>query len=356
MGDRAMNQFGHKLHVLRTKHKLSLQKLAELLGYTAHGYISELEAGKKLPSLEFVVKVAQFFDVTTDQLLKDELNIIPLSRNTETMALPFIDRFPTDAEIEKLRLLLSTFQDGTGQLKGVHNQTLPGWRDFERACALTFNGQTVESKFFVDIVFPLTDSPRTFYGLDCKMRGELRLVERYGKIYVEVTNAAKLLWSQLHLKGITQDNYRSKPELAGNSLIEAVEFIKQNGSAIYPPGPIVTQKSYYLVLLWDQNSGNYQLYQLPLKLPNPGDLTWVCYVSQRGDGTETTRLVGENADGVLYEWYGDSGGQFKYYPSVESAIWKSPIFKLEPLSDLVELGILAKAKAYFPEQWKLITD
>jgi transcriptional regulator with XRE-family HTH domain len=351
-----MNQFGHKLHALRTKHKLSLQKLAALLGYTAHGYISELETGKKLPSLEFVVKVAQFFDVTTDQLLNDELHINSASEAVESVPLPFIERFPNDLEIEKLRLLLSTFQDGTGQLKGIHEQTLPGWRDFERACALAFNGQTVESKFFVDIVFSFTDTPRTFYGLDCKMRGELRLVERYGKIYVEVTNAAKLLWSQLHLKGINESNYRTNPELAGNSLIEAVEIIKRNGSASYPLGPIVTEKSYYLVLLWDPASGSYQLYQLPLKLSNPGDLAWICYVSQRSDGTETTRLVGENANGVLYEWYGDSGGQFKYYPSIDSAVWKSPVFKLEPLSDLVELGIVAKAKAYFPEQWKYITD
>lgn len=39
-------------------------------------------------------------------------------------------------QIEKLRLLLSTCQDGTGQLAAQNGLTLPGWRDFERAVAI----------------------------------------------------------------------------------------------------------------------------------------------------------------------------------------------------------------------------
>ena len=54
---------------------MTLKGLAVALGLTAHGYISEMEAGKKRPTTEFVLKVARFFGVTTDQLLKDELDI-----------------------------------------------------------------------------------------------------------------------------------------------------------------------------------------------------------------------------------------------------------------------------------------
>jgi transcriptional regulator with XRE-family HTH domain len=346
-------RFGEKLHALRTKYKMSLQKLASLLGYSAHGYISELEAGKKVPTMEFVLKVAQIFNVTTDQLLRDELEVIV---QDQPAALPFVSRFPTASEVEKLRLLLSTFQDGSGMIRRKGEAgTLPGWRDFERVCAATFNGEGVENKFFVDVIFRLSENPRTFYGIDCKMRGELRRAERYGKIYVEVTNAEKLLWSQLYLKGITESNYRDKPDLAGNSLIEAVEYIKTTGSANYPGGRILLDKSYYFVLQWSPQ-GNYQLYQLPLKLENPGNLIWACHVSARSDGTETTRLVGENTDGILYEWYGDSGGQFKYYPSVDAALWKSEVFRLEALPDTLDAGLVAKAKAYFPEQWMHISN
>lgn len=70
-----ITRFGEKLHRLRRQRKLSLQSLAKLTGYTAHGYISELENGKKLPTVEFVVRVARLFSVTTDELLKDEIEL-----------------------------------------------------------------------------------------------------------------------------------------------------------------------------------------------------------------------------------------------------------------------------------------
>jgi len=70
-----MQRFGEKLHVLRISKHMTLKELALALGHVAHGYISEIESGKKRPTAEFVLKVARYFNVTTDQLLKDELDI-----------------------------------------------------------------------------------------------------------------------------------------------------------------------------------------------------------------------------------------------------------------------------------------
>jgi len=70
-----MERFGEKLHSLRKKHHITLQELAAELGYVAHSHISQLETGKKMPTVEFVVKVARKFNVSTDQLLRDELDI-----------------------------------------------------------------------------------------------------------------------------------------------------------------------------------------------------------------------------------------------------------------------------------------
>ncbi len=72
---RSITRFGEKLNRLRTQNKLSMQSLARLMGHTAHGYISELENGKKLPSVEFVLRLARLFNITTDELLKDELEL-----------------------------------------------------------------------------------------------------------------------------------------------------------------------------------------------------------------------------------------------------------------------------------------
>ena len=70
-----MQRFGEKLRILRTQRGMTLKALALQLGLSAHGYISELESGKKKPTVELVLNVARLFDVSTDQLLKAELDL-----------------------------------------------------------------------------------------------------------------------------------------------------------------------------------------------------------------------------------------------------------------------------------------
>ena len=73
-------KFGEKLQTLRSESNLTLQQFAESLGYSAHGYISELESGKKTPTVEFVLSVSRVYNVSIDTLLKDELE---LERNSK---------------------------------------------------------------------------------------------------------------------------------------------------------------------------------------------------------------------------------------------------------------------------------
>lgn len=76
MNNRAsIERFGEKLRILRVRREMTLQEVANGLGLTSHSYISELEAGKKTPTAELVLNVARLFDVTTDELLKDELDL-----------------------------------------------------------------------------------------------------------------------------------------------------------------------------------------------------------------------------------------------------------------------------------------
>jgi transcriptional regulator with XRE-family HTH domain len=71
----SIQRFGEKLKTLRLSRGLTLQQFADSLGYSAHGYISELEAGKKTPTVEFVLSVSQLYDISIDELLKDELEV-----------------------------------------------------------------------------------------------------------------------------------------------------------------------------------------------------------------------------------------------------------------------------------------
>lgn len=70
-----IQRFGAKLQTLRNQHGLTLQQTASLLGLSAHSHILAIESGQKLPSLELVLAIARLFNVTTDQLLKDELEL-----------------------------------------------------------------------------------------------------------------------------------------------------------------------------------------------------------------------------------------------------------------------------------------
>lgn len=77
-----MYRFGEKLRILRTDRQLTLQQLAVALGYATHAYISELEGGKKVPTVAFVLKVAALFGVTTDELLRDDIELSAPSDRT----------------------------------------------------------------------------------------------------------------------------------------------------------------------------------------------------------------------------------------------------------------------------------
>lgn len=68
-------RFGEKLRILRTRRNLTLTQLSEQLGYKAHGYLSEIESGKKSPTAALVLKVSRLFGVSADALLKDEFEL-----------------------------------------------------------------------------------------------------------------------------------------------------------------------------------------------------------------------------------------------------------------------------------------
>lgn len=66
-------------------------------------------------------------------------------------------------------------------------------------------------------------------------------------------------------------------------------------------------------------------------------------------------MVGEDETGKLIEWYGESGSQLKYYPSITSARWESQPFRLEPLPE-GKYGLIGKAELYFREKWAAASE
>jgi hypothetical protein len=253
----------------------------------------------------------------------------------------FTGNVPTKSQVEKLRLALSTYQDGTGQLVFESDKSLPGWRDFERSVALVFDGIAQESKAIFDVLVPISYKPEIRYGISFKMRKTLQVLNKTGRVTVEVSNSSGKFWDALSANGI--DDYHSAPDTAGKILLDLVENW-HNEVSLERGGTVDISKSFYLLLQWDKRSGKYQLLQFSTRLPNPEILSW---------NVTGRRLIGSDKPGVMIEWYGHSGGQLKYYPFANQAIWSSPIFQLEPLpaSDL-GYGLQRRVFEYFPELWR----
>lgn len=77
-----LQNFGQKLHTLRTRRGLTLKSLAATLGMDTHSYLSELESGKKAPTALLVLRVARIFGVSTDTLMRDEIELEPEENQT----------------------------------------------------------------------------------------------------------------------------------------------------------------------------------------------------------------------------------------------------------------------------------
>lgn len=69
-----MKRFGGKLRTLRNRRGLTLRQLSDLLG-VGYSYIGKMERGEKMPNTSMIVKIVDIFDVTADQLMRDELEL-----------------------------------------------------------------------------------------------------------------------------------------------------------------------------------------------------------------------------------------------------------------------------------------
>ena len=54
---------------------MTLRELAAALGYASYSYLGLLEIGKRRPTTEVTMKVAEFFNVSIDRLLWDHLEV-----------------------------------------------------------------------------------------------------------------------------------------------------------------------------------------------------------------------------------------------------------------------------------------
>ena len=155
----------------------------------------------------------------------------------------------------------------------------------------------------------------------------------------------------LGIEGITPENYRELATRAGKSLINLVREW-HIAVSIESGGNVDLSGSCYLTLSYN-SKGEYQLHQFGIDLPDPSKLKWYWPdIVLRGRTPRPGNSIrGDDKEGTVLEWFGESGGQLKYYPKTVDALWQSDTFKLEPLPPGTPHGLISRAEVYYPDLW-----
>ncbi len=273
------------------------------------------------------------------------------------MSIAFATRQPTKDEIQQFRLAISSFCDGSGMLKQEDGSTLPGWRDFERVTASILGGEAPECKEVFDVIIPSTISSNVDYGLSIKSKELSRStalgdLSDDGRVYIELTNSPAKLWTPIYAKGLNEDDFRGlkNADIIGETILDTIRnwhLETANNHSITKPGRILdSEHSVYLVISYSKprphRARQYQLHSFSLAFPS--EIEW-SYRSAKC----LTGMDPEHPGETLFDWYALSGGQLKYYPRANKALYKSEPFELASLPR--QISVAEKAARYWPNDW-----
>lgn len=245
------------------------------------------------------------------------------------------DRPLNDLELEVLRLVLSTFRDGSGQVVRPDTGTMPGFRDYERALAAVLRARAPEDKGVFDVIVK-TDA--LGFGVSCKMSSMQPPAQLSS--FMELSNSAAKFRSHLLQQQI---NWATEPTLAGPAIVSLVSSWHAADGAKHS---IDVSASKYSVLAHNSSWSLFQILAFPLDLQiaNPiGDVQWLV------EGRSLNGYIDDHGRRHrLWQCYMNSGGQLKYYPLLRWADWFTAPFQLEvpPVGSPI-----ARARAYFREIW-----
>ena len=271
---------------------------------------------------------------------------------SDSFDLPFVTRAPSKSEQQRLMLVLSTFCDGSGMNNGGY---LPGWRDVERTVAAVLGGTGSESKEVFDVtVSPAKTVFDVGFSVKCKNLSSpqaMTTIEKAGRVYMELANSPAKFWDALREKNLTEAFFKEKLQanVFGDVVLRTVHswhLAAAENQRRTSGRELNIEKSVYLTLSNGtrvKNSENvYQWHSFPMRFPN--NIKW--------DFLSDKCLRGFDPDypsEALFDWYGVSGGQLKYYPRASNALFRSEQFSLKAPPALL---LLEKAAKYFPADWK----
>ncbi len=242
-------------------------------------------------------------------------------------------------ELERLRLVLSTFQDGSGWEK-INGNSVVGFRQFERALAEIINGVADENKALFDVLADrATPAGIRRIGFSCKLKRALEATVRRQTVYIEVSNAVAQFKRHLATIGLhTVQDYVANPALAGQGVLDWIAHLHHQDALTRN---IDLPSSVYVILLYDRTATHFQLFEIAANVFLSGtNLVWT------SGGSHLSASL--NGDAVIdYYW---NAGQLKFYVPLALCTWHSPVFTLEPLPAAAKT-LESRADDMFPALW-----
>lgn len=232
-----------------------------------------------------------------------------------------------------MRLILSTFRDGSGQVMLKDGRSMPGFRDFERATAAITYGQAREDKGIFDVWVPTQTLP---FGISCKMASAQPRKNECS--FMELSNSLAYFHTALDSAGV---DFEQNPGVAGEVI---VDLVMSWHSAVSDDVDLSGSK--YAILTHDARWEFFQLQCFPLDLRIADPVRHVHWVVE-GRALNGYIDLGHRVH-RLWQWYGYSGGQLKYYPLLDWAEWIAPAFRLE---DAPVASLRSRAIDYFGDLW-----
>lgn len=255
------------------------------------------------------------------------------------MSKPFFSANPTSDQLRALTKYLSTFRDGSGNIRENNGTTRADSRQIERCFAELFGVRPPESKSYYDFVVEVNKGGGVVVSAASVKSKEMENLRDFKKpasrktmrAYLEIANANAKDWKLCQTLGLTEEDFRKHRHAAkfGAAILQRqadertlaekkIERLRKNHSV----RTVDASASVFLSVMYSPMDSNgqrdYLVSSYPIILPPPAK--WVF---------RSKALVGlDAAGGVLYEWYALSGSQFKYYPLISQRTYGSQLFQL----------------------------
>jgi len=269
------------------------------------------------------------------------------------MSRAFLTRSPNASELTLLKKFLASYRDGSGNLREPDGSSRAEFRQIERCFAELLHGTTTENKAFYDFVVQSNEGGGiAVRGASIKSK-EHEHLNGYAsqaatmRSYLELSNSAAKDWAMCHDRGLSEQIFRDaqRADEFGAAILDRQRIERQTSQATYlnsiPGGNkfFVENDCVYISVLYSpmvHGERSYMVSSFHAVLPQP--TSW----SFKG-----RRLVGKDANGdVVYEWYGLSGGQLKYYPKIADRLHGTDLFTLADYRPAIE-SLRAKVARMF---------